>query len=151
MFIFHVARSRFPFHIINDNAQLWIRFSFLLVSPCSFPQFNPVCSYIFVCVTFQPIDFCSVPNLPHFRQFVQYFALQWLPIFILCGTCAQQTFGLCQLFPISQTWLVKIWPTLSLQQQLFRLNFVPTLRRNRIFCSASLRPSLQWQGSNHKT
>jgi hypothetical protein len=58
---------------------------------------------IFVCVTFQPIDFCSVPNLPHFRQSVHSFALQWLPIFILRGTSAQQTFGLCQLFLILQT------------------------------------------------
>jgi hypothetical protein len=72
-------------------------------SRCSLAQFNPVCSYIFVCVTFQPIDFCSVPNLPHLRQFVHSFALQWLPIFILRGTSAQQTFGLCQLFPTLQT------------------------------------------------
>ncbi len=63
---------------------------------------------------------------------------------------AQQTFGLCQLFPTLQTWLVKIWPSLSLQQQPLRLNFVPTMRRNRIFGSASSRPSLQRQGSNRK-
>ncbi len=36
-------------------------------------SFNPVCSYIFSCVTFQPTDFCSVPNLPHFRQFFHFF------------------------------------------------------------------------------
>jgi hypothetical protein len=58
-------------------------------------SFNPVCSYFFVCVAFQPNDFCSVPNLPHLRQSVHSFALQWLPIFILHGTSAQQTFGLC--------------------------------------------------------
>ncbi len=27
------------------------------------------------------VIFCSVPNLPHLRQFVHSFALQWLPIF----------------------------------------------------------------------
>jgi hypothetical protein len=55
-----------------------------------------------VCVTFQPIDFCSVPTLQHIRQFVHTLALQWLPIFILHGTSAQQTFGLCQLSLILQ-------------------------------------------------
>ncbi len=54
-------------------------------SRCSLAQFNPVCSYILVCVTFQPIDFCSVPNLPHLRQFVHSFALHWLPIFFFMG------------------------------------------------------------------
>jgi hypothetical protein len=72
-------------------------------SRCSLAEFNPICSYIFVRVTFQPIDFCSVTNLPHLLQFVHSFSLQWLPIFIFHGTSAQQTFGLCQLFLTSQT------------------------------------------------
>jgi hypothetical protein len=72
-------------------------------------SFNPVCSFIFVCVTFQPtIGFCSVPNLPHLHQFVHSFALQWLPILILLGTSAHQTFGLCQPFPKLQTCLMTI-------------------------------------------
>ncbi len=107
-------------------------------------------SHSFVCVAFQPTDFFSVPNLPHFCQFVHFFALQWLPIFTLLGMSAQQTFGHCQPFPTSQTWLVKIWPPLSLQQQLLRLNFVPTMRRNRTFGSTSSRPNLQQQESNSK-
>jgi hypothetical protein len=41
-----------------------------------------------VCVTFQPIDSCSVPNFPQLRQFVHSFALQWLPFFILRGMSA---------------------------------------------------------------
>ncbi len=52
-----------------------------------------------MCVAFHPINFCSVPNLPHLRQSAQSFALQWLSIFILLGMSAQQIFGLCQLFP----------------------------------------------------
>ncbi len=48
--------------------------------------------------------FCS--KLSTLRQFVHSFALQWLPIFILLGTSAQQTFGLCQPFPNSPTCLV---------------------------------------------
>ncbi len=104
-----------------------------------------------MCVTFQPaIDFCSVPNLPHLCQFVHCFALQWLLIFILLGTSALQTFGLCQPLPNSQTCLRTILPPLTLQQQLLTLNFVPTMRRNHTFGSASLRPSLQRQESNHK-
>jgi hypothetical protein len=63
----------------------------------------PACSYIFVCVTFQPIDFCYVPNLPHFRLFVHSFALQWLPNFTLREMSALQTFGLYQLFPTLKT------------------------------------------------
>jgi hypothetical protein len=78
----------------------FVALSFLVVRLHSF---NPVCSYIFVCVTFQPIDFCSVPNLPHLCQFVHSFALKWLPIFIVRETSAQQTFGLYQLFPTLQT------------------------------------------------
>ncbi len=35
-----------------------------------------------------------------------FFALQWLSIFILLGTSAQQTFGHCQPFPNSPTCLV---------------------------------------------
>jgi hypothetical protein len=46
-------------------------------------SFNPVCSYIFSCVAFQPTNFCSVQNLPHFRQFVHSFTLQCLPTFTL--------------------------------------------------------------------
>ncbi len=41
-------------------------------------------------------------------------------------------------------------PPLSLQQQLLRLSFVPTMRRNRTFGSASSRLSLQRQESNCK-
>ncbi len=48
------------------------------------------------------------------------------------------------------TCLVTICPPLSLQQQLLRLNFVLTMRRNHTFGSASSRPSLQRQESNHK-
>ncbi len=107
---------------------------------------------LFLCVSNSNLrfNFCSVPNLPHLRQFVHSFALQWLPIPILLGTSAHQTFGLCQLFPNLLTWPLTIWPPLLLQQQLLRLNFVPTMRRNRTFGSASLRPSLQWQESNYK-
>jgi hypothetical protein len=117
---------------------------------CLFAQFNPVRSYIFVCVAFQPIDFCSVPNLPHLRQDVHSFALQWLPIFILRETRVYQTFGLYQPFPTLQTCLMKILPPppLLLQQQLLRLNFVPMMRRNRIFGFASSKPSFQRQESN---
>jgi hypothetical protein len=53
----------------------------------------------FLCVTFQPIDFCSVPNLPHIRQFVHFLsALQWLPNFILRGRSAQQTLDFANFF-----------------------------------------------------
>jgi hypothetical protein len=69
----------------------------------SFAQFTLFAFTIFVCATFQPSDCCSVPNLPHFRQSAQSFALQWLPISIPHGTSAQQTFGLCQLSPILKT------------------------------------------------
>ncbi len=48
--------------------------------------------------------FCS--KLATLCQFVHSFALQWLPIFILLGTSAQQTFGLCQPFPNLPTCLV---------------------------------------------
>ncbi len=41
-------------------------------------------------------------------------------------------------------------PPPSLQQQLLRLYFVPTMRRNHIFGSAPSMPSLQRQASNHK-
>jgi hypothetical protein len=59
----------------------------------------------FLCVShFNPVIFCSVPNLPHLRQFTHSFAPQWLPIFFaLLGTSAQQVFGHCQLFPNLQT------------------------------------------------
>jgi hypothetical protein len=57
----------------------------------------------FVCATSQPGDSCSVPNLPHFCQFAQSFALQWLPFFVLRGTSTQQTFGFGQLSLILTT------------------------------------------------
>ncbi len=137
----HVTRCSYFFVVLLSSFQPHFNFGY----------FNLVCSYIFVCVTFQPLfDFCSVPNLPHLRQFVHSFALQWLPILILLGTSAHQTFGLCQLFPNLQKGLVTIWPPLSLQQQLLRFNFVPRMRRNSTFGSASSRPSLQRQESNHK-
>ncbi len=69
-----------------DFEHVFVALSFLVVRLHSF---NPVCSCIFVCVTFEPIDFCSVPNLQNFRQLVQSFALQWLPISILGGTSVQ--------------------------------------------------------------
>ncbi len=85
-------------------------------SRCSFAQFNPVCSCIFsfVCVS-------------HFHQFAQSFTLQWLPFFVPRGRTTQHTFGFCQLSPILKTCLVTIWPPLSLQQQLLRSNFAPTI------------------------
>ncbi len=94
---------------------------------------------LFLCLSHSNLrfDFCPVPNLPHLRQFVHSFALQWLPIPILLGTSAHQTFGLCQLFPNLQTWLVTIWLPLSLQQQLLKLSFVLMIRRNLTFGSAS--------------
>ncbi len=59
------------------------RCSYFLVVHCAvfnpsthfcFGYFNPVCSDIFGCVTFQPtFSFCSVPNLPHLHQFVHLF------------------------------------------------------------------------------
>ncbi len=83
-----------------DFEHIFVALSFLVVRLHSLTLFARA---FFVCVTFQPFDFCSVPNLPHFRQLVQSFALQWLPIFILRGTSAQQTFGLCQLSLTLQT------------------------------------------------
>ncbi len=138
------------------------RCSYFLLSFCTvsnpstrfcFGYFNPVFSYIFgVCVTFQPtFDFCSGLNLPHLRQFVRSFALQWLLIPIHLRTSAHLTFGLCQPSLNLQAWLVMILPPQLLQQQLLRLNFVHTMRRNFTFGSASSRPSLQRRGSNNKS
>jgi hypothetical protein len=71
--------------------------------------FNPICHTYFLCVTFQPtFRFCFVLTLPHLHQFVHSFTLQWLPIFILLGTSAHLSFGLCQLFMKLGTCLVKI-------------------------------------------
>ncbi len=64
-------------------------------SRCSFAQFNPVRSCIFLCV-------------PHFRQFTQSFALQWIPFAVPRGPSTQQTFGFCQLSLIRKTCLVTI-------------------------------------------
>ncbi len=72
-------------------------------SRCSFAQLTLFALAFFVGATFKPSDSCSVPNLPHFRQFAQSFALQWLPISIPRGTSAQETFGLCQLSLILKT------------------------------------------------
>ncbi len=83
-------------------------------------------------------------------QFVHYLAPQWLPNSILLGTIALQTFGLCPPFLSFQTWLVTIWPPLSLQRQLLRLSFVHMMRRNLTSGSTSSRLCLQRQGSNPK-
>ncbi len=95
----HVTHCSYFFVVLLRSFQPHFYFGYL----------NLVCSYIFVCVTFQPLfDFCSVPNLPHLRQFVHSSALQWLPILILLGTGAHQTFGLRQLFPNLQKGLMMI-------------------------------------------
>ncbi len=83
-----------------DFEHVFVALSFLVVRLHSLALFALA---FFVSVTFQPIDFCSVPNLQNFHQLVQSFALQWLPISTLRGTSAQQTFGLCQLSLILKT------------------------------------------------
>ncbi len=97
-------------------------------------------------VTSWPTEHFSVQTLTCPCYFVHRFALPWLPYFTLLGKSAPQTFGLCLLSLNFPPWLVMIWPTLSLRQQLLRSNFVPTMRRNLTFGSASSRPSSQRQG-----
>ncbi len=105
--------------------------------------FHPVRPFYFVRVIFRPqISFLFNPYLT-LRVFVHSFALKWLPFFALLGTSAPQLFGLHLPFPNLPPWLVKIWPTLSLRQQLLRLNFVPPHIRFRLieaqFAAAGIR------------
>jgi hypothetical protein len=96
IFLLEVSRELPQRSTLNS---FFIALSFLVVHLHSLTLF----ALTFLCVTFQPVDFCSVPKLPHLRHFVHSFALQWLPIVILRRTSAQQTFGLCQLFLTLQT------------------------------------------------
>ncbi len=100
--------------------------------------------FYFLCHFFCPTTVVSVQT----PAFVLNLAQKWLPFFVLPGTSPQQTFGFCQPFLNIQTWLATIWLPLPLQQQLLRLNFVPTMRRNLTSGSASSRPSLHRQGSD---
>jgi hypothetical protein len=108
----------------------------------------------FLCLSHSSLDFdfCSVPNLPCLRQFIHSFDLQRLPIFILLGTSTPKTTNLWTLPTFSELSNMSHddLTSLSLQQHLLRLSFVPKMRRNLTFGSASSRPSLQRKGSNHR-
>jgi hypothetical protein len=82
----HPAQLTFLYEV---NLTLFV-FSILCVSH-SHPQFN--------------FQFFILPSL---CQFVNCFALQWLPHHILLGTSALQAFGLCPFSLNFLTWLVTI-------------------------------------------
>ncbi len=105
---------------------------------------------LFLCVSHQPTSWfllCSKLATPSSVR----------PFF--CPTVASNSYSSWDECP-SNLWtsptfselanMTTIWPPLLLQQQLLRLNFVPTMRRNCTFGSASSRPSLQRQESYHK-
>jgi hypothetical protein len=97
-FLLEVSRE------LPQRSTLNMFFHFSQFSRCSLHSLT-LFALTFLCVSqFNPVIFCSVPNLPHLHQFTHSFASQWLPIFfVLLGTSAQQVFGQCQLFPNLQT------------------------------------------------
>jgi hypothetical protein len=83
-----------------DFEHIFVALSFLVVRLHSLTLF----ALEFLCVSHSnPLIFVLFQTCKNFHQLVQSFALQWLPISNLCGTSAQQTFGLCQLSLIRKT------------------------------------------------
>ncbi len=76
---------------------------YLLLFSCA--VFNPI-ALKFLCMSHPSLQLIFCSKLAALCQIVHSFALQWLPIFILLGTSAQQTFGICQPFPNLPTCLV---------------------------------------------
>ncbi len=102
--------STFSLAISFRNQQFSSKFSFLLEVSGELPQRSTLNTF-FVALSFLSVVCLHSLTLfalaflcvPHFRQFTQSFAPQWIPFFVPRGTTPQQTFGFCQLFLIRKT------------------------------------------------